>query len=72
MDNIRIEIIRNRVKLLIEIDYSLAVDLISIKLLVDELRCFGFSESVFAWIESFLSNCLKSSHYQIERNVGVP
>ena len=79
VDDIRIEIDRNRVTLLVGIDYSLAFDLVNIKLLVHKLRSLGFSEPVCAWIESFLSNrsqvvALPDGKLSapMARNAGVP
>ena len=79
VDDIRIEIDRKRVTLLVRIDYSLAFDLVNIKLLVDKLRSLGFLEPACAWIESFLSNrsqvvALPDGKLSapMARNAGIP
>ena len=56
VDDIRIAIDDNDVTLLMGIDYSLAFDLVQIKILIDKLRFHGFSVSACSWIESFLTD----------------
>ena len=79
VDDMRKAIDMRRITLLVAIDHTSAFDLVNIRLFVDKLRFFGFSDSACAWIDSFLSGRSQVIAFPndelsapLERTAGVP
>ena len=79
VDDFKVAIDKERITLLVAIDFSKAFDVMCIDVLIHKLRLIGFSDSACRWIRSFLFGRSQSTSLPdgttsepLGRNSGVP